>query len=486
MIPKTWFIVFFWISVHTLFAQKQLDPDHVKEDLNIFERILKKGHPSLYDYVSEDSLQFVFEDTKEHLKDSITDIDLFKDMLGITDRIKDGHLFLFPPNTLKSDQYYFPLILKIINTEFYTDTDDFDIPVGSKIIAINNQNITKILEDFKKYPATDGFNLTKKYRDIELKFGLYYIYEYGITRKFEIEYLEPNGAHHTKTVDAESFVKVKLRNTKRQSYFANYHNRENGFDFFDQYIGSKAPFVYYKDDIQLAVLVVNSFGREIQKFKSDLTSIFKEINKKKIKHLVIDIRQNEGGFRPNAIHLFSFITDKPFKQITSEYVTSITIPEKKYVSRRFLDEKPFLTYKFKNHPIYDGWKIDFDDLETIMVPSENRFKGKVYVTTSGTTFSSAAAFALNAKNDPDITVIGEEMGGGYYSHNGEFPVYYELPNSKISFMLFMEKIDNYVIDKTVPKGSGTPPDKYVGITLEDLIEGKDRILDYICRLVRGY
>ena len=60
MMPKTWFIVFFWISAHTLFAQKQLDPAHVKEDLNIFERILKKGHPSLYDYVSEDSLQVVF------------------------------------------------------------------------------------------------------------------------------------------------------------------------------------------------------------------------------------------------------------------------------------------------------------------------------------------------------------------------------------------------------------------------------------------
>ncbi|MEW7290567.1 S41 family peptidase [Aquimarina sp. 2304DJ70-9] len=479
------FIVLIGINIHTLLAQKPIDSLGIKEDFKIFESILKKGHPSLYEYINQDSLDYLFKTTKESLSNDSTDIDLYKKMLQITSTIKDGHLLLFAPNSIKSDQYYFPLILKIINTNLYTDTDDFGIPVGSKIKLINGKKVSKILERLKKYAASDGNNLTGKYRNIELKFGLYFAYEYGIEKQFIVEYTTPAGEDKKTTVIAESFVKVKLRNTKRNSYFAQYHKQKNGFDFFNKFIGNKDPFVYYKNELNTAILVVNSFGGDIGIFKSNLTRIFKEINKKKVRHLIIDVRNNDGGFRPNAIHLFSFLTKNVFKQITSEYVISLSVPEREYATRTFLNEKQFLKEKFENHPIYDGWKLTFDDMETIMVPDKNRFKGKVYVLAGGATFSAGSTFTLNVKNDPDMTLIGEETGGGYYFLNGEFPVYYEFPNSKISMVMSMEKISNYVKDKTIPKGSGVPPDKHIKLSIEDLIKGKDPQLDYIFRLIGG-
>ena len=477
--------VLFCIFTCALSAQKHIDSLDAREDFKIFESILKKGHPSLYEYIDEDSLNYIFENTKESLSTELSDIALYKKMLCVTDKIKDGHLLLFAPNTIKTDQYYFPLILKLINTQFYTDTDDFGIPVGSKITQINGNKISEILERFKKYVANDGYNLTRIYREIELKFGLYYAYEYGIEKKFSIKYIEPDGKEKNSVLSAESFVTVKHRNTKRNSYFANYHQQENGFDFFNSFIGNKTPFVYYKDNIETAVLVVNSFGGDIRIFQSNLTKIFKEINKKKIKHLVIDVRQNDGGFRANAIHLYSFITNNIFKQIKNRYVASLSVPERKYVTRTFLNEKQFLKDKYNNHPIYDGWKLNFDDLETIMVPDKDRFKGNVYVIAGGATFSSGSSFALNVKNNPDITLIGEETGGGYHFFNGEFPVYYELPNSKIVMIMSMEKISNYTKDKTIPKGSGVPPDRHIILTLEDLRSGKDPELDYVFRLIAG-
>lgn len=483
---KTLFTVLLWTNSFIISAQKPVDSVGAIQDFKIFENILKKGHPGLYQYVDQDSLDYLFETTKESISSNETDINLYKKMLRVSDRIKDGHLLLFAPNTVKSEQYYFPLILKIINTELYTDTDDFGIPIGSKINSINTKETDKIIEDFKKYAATDGFNLTRKYRDIELKFGLFYVYEYGVTKKFTVHYTEPNGTNKTIELDAESFVKVKLRNTKRNSYFATYHKAQNGYDFFGKYINNKDPFVYYKDDLSTAVLVVNSFSIDIRTFKSRLVKIFKELKEKKISNLVVDIRNNDGGFRPNSVHLFSFITSKPFKQIVSEYVVSLTVPEKKYATRTFLNEKQFLTDKFKNHPVYDGWKLNFDDLETLMVPDHyNRFKGKVYVLTSGTTFSAASAFALNAKNDKKITLIGEETGGGYHLAYGQFPVYYELPNSKIIMVMSMVKIKNFTKNKDIPAGSGVLPDKYIGLSKKDIIEGKDPLLDYIFRLIKG-
>jgi len=464
-------------------AQKSLDSLAAAKDFTIFENILKKGHPRLFEYLTRDSLDVAFQ-IKQSIDKNITDIALYKKMLQITDRIKDGHLLLFAPKTIKVDQNYFPLILKVINAHFYVDTDDFGIPIGSKITSINGKNDTQILEDFKKYVATDGFNLTRKYRDIELKFGLFYAYEYGITKKFTVEYIAPTGTSKKIELAAESFITTKLRNTKRNSYFAQFHNQKNGFDFFEKHINNKEPFVYYKEELNTAILVVNSFGIDIRIFKSKLVTIFKELKEKKIRRLIIDLRNNDGGFRPNTVHLYSFIAKKPFKQHKSQFVTSLTVPEKDYVTRTFLNEKEFLTKKFKNHPVYDGWTLAFDDLEALMVPDKNKFTGKVYVLTSGTTFSAAASFCINAKND-GITLIGEETGGGYYSSTGNFPVYYELPNSKISLVMSMVKIENYTKDKTVKKGSGILPDQYISLSVKNLIEGKDPLLDYLFRLLKN-
>jgi len=462
-----------------------MDSTAIAEDFEIFKHILEKGHPSLYEYIDKDSLDYIFDTTKDSLVNELSDISLYKKMVQVSDHIKDGHLLLFAPETIKTDQYYFPLILKIIDNTFYTDTNDFGIPIGSRIDSINGIKGSNLLEDLKKYSPTDGYNSTKKLRDIELKFGLFFAYEYGISKQFRIAYTTPDNSNKKLDVAAESFVKVKLRNTKRNSYFSNFHNQKNDFDYFNNYIGNKAPFVYYKEELNTAVLVINSFGGDIRTFKSNLIKIFKEINKKQIHHLVIDVRNNDGGFRPNAIHLFSFITQKTFKQITSEYTVSLSVPERDHATRTFLNEKQFLTDKFKNHPVYDGWKLNFDDMEAIMVPNQNGFKGNVSVLIGGTTFSAGATFALSAKNDPNITVIGEETGGGYYFYNGEYPVFYEFPNSKITMIMSMEKIQQYVKDTSIPKGSGVPPDKYIKLSLKNLIEGKDPLLDYIFRMIKG-
>lgn len=468
-------------------GQKQLNSVKATEDFTIFENILSKGHPGLYEYISKDSLTNLIAAQKNRIDDSINDINLYKSLATITSALGDGHLQLFAPNTLKTQNYYFPLILKIINTEFYTDTDDFSIPVGSKIDRINGIPSATILQKLKKFVSSDGYNITRKYRDIELKFGLYFAYEYGITKNFDITYRSP-GSDDVKTISlaAEPFIKVRLRNAKRNSYFHSFHKAKDTIQYFEKRISNKSPYVYYPKDLKTAVIVVNSFRGDVKIFKSNLIKIFKEINKKRAEHLIIDVRNNDGGYRPNAIHLFNFITETKFKQRTKEFVVTLQIPEKDYIIQTFGDENLFLKAKFQQHPVIDGWEIKFDELETIMVPEKHRFKGKVYVLTSGTTFSAGTEFALDAKNDPKITILGEETGGGYYQHVGQFPVYYELPNSKIIVVMFLEKIEHFVANHDVKKGSGILPDKYITLDRNDLIAGTDPLLKYLYQLISLY
>lgn len=202
--------IVFLITISTsLFAQKTLTPEKAQEDFKIFENILKQGHPALYEYIDQVTLDSILSTTKGSLSEDITDIELFKKMQQITDQIKDGHLLLFAPNTLNTTQYYFPLILKIIQAEFYIDTDDFDIPIGSKVTTINKTPTATILEALKKYAPTDGYNLTRKYRDIELKFGLFYMYEYGVQKEYTVDYITPNGSKKNNHLSCRIFCKCQ-------------------------------------------------------------------------------------------------------------------------------------------------------------------------------------------------------------------------------------------------------------------------------------
>lgn len=107
------------------------------------------------------------------------------------------------------------------------------------------------------------------------------------------------------------------------------------------------PDVYFIDSLNTAVLTMNTFNLELDKFQSRLKDIYKEIRRRKSEHLIIDIRQNEGGYPLNAIHAFSYIANNPFKQRVSSEVITSTVPEKDYsqnIVNGYTYESFFQTY----------------------------------------------------------------------------------------------------------------------------------------------
>ena len=117
-----------------------------------------------------------------------------------------------------------------------------------------------------------------------------------------------------------------------------------------------------------------------------------------------------------------------------------------------------------------------------MIPNKKKFEGKVYVLIRGKTFSEGSSFALFCKNQ-GITLVGEETGGGYYTQTGGYPIIYTLPNSEIKILISFVKINRFIKDETVNKGSGILPDEEVKLTVSDLIEGRDSQLDYVLKQI---
>ena len=464
------------------FGQNDLSQKQVLEDYTIFKEILLNGHPSLYEYTSKtewNSIFSLFE--QKDIKKTRTSNDLFRSISSIADNVKDGHLIIHHPK-MDTVPPIFPLLLKIIDDKLYTDTDDFGIPVGAEITFIDGKKSNILIQEFLKYAASDGYNLSKKYRQIEKEFGILYYYEYGEKESYTVKYSVNNSEVRTIEIVPQSFESIGSRYPNRNSHFAMFHGNTDRVEHFKSTLAQKWPFVYYIDSIKSGVLTVNSFGLDPKEFKSRLVELFKEIKKKKVANLILDIRQNIGGYRINAINLFSFLTEKPFKQRIAESTVTDTLPKERYVIHSMSDYNEFFNTYFVSADQEGGrWILTKDHAQAEMMPYKSPFKGEVYVLIGGNTFSAASAFALNAKNSQEITLIGNETGGGYYFHTAQYSALYELPNSKILVRMPFVHIDKYVRDKSVPKGSGILPDIEVEQTVEDLIEGIDTQLDYILK-----
>ena len=480
--PILYLIIFSTLIVS---GQATLTKEQVIKDYTVLKNILTQGYPSLYEYTSKaewDSLFTNFENEK--LKTIKSDNDLYKSITELTNYTRDGHLIVMRPQ-LTSIPKLFPLLLKIIDAKFYTDTDDFGIPIGSEIISINNINATELRNRLLKYAPSDGYNTSKKDRQIEREFSILHFYEFGSKDTYQVKYKTFSNEVFDKTIKSQSFESIGGRFVNRNSYFSKYHNASDKITFVKNTIGKKEPFVYFVDSLNTAVLTINSFELNVERLQSELKVIFQNINRKKVKHLIVDIRQNDGGYPLNSINGFSYIAKEPFKQKKSSSVITSYLPEDQY-SQNLVNGytyKTFFEKYYQNVPKKENeWTLTDDENESLMIPNKKVFKGKTYVLIGGKTFSAGSSFALFCKNQ-DIILIGEETGGGYYTQTGGYPIIYTLPNSKIKMLISFVKISRYTKDENVIKGSGILPDVEIPLTIKDLIEGKDSQLDYVLKRI---
>lgn len=461
------------------FGQSNIIMDANKSDLVIFKTILEKGHPNLYKYIEKERLDSLYNTLK---KDSCntTQLGLLKNMYKITDAIQDGHIEIYPPIDLVSNSNHFPLTLKIIQNKTYNYITNTSIPAGSIIESINEIPMEEILASLEKYVSSDGSLVQKKQRIIEQNFDVFHLLEYGATKNYTIQFIDPLGIR--KKIELAAITQTDLR--VLQNFVNNeihpFNNKNSSSNYSPD---AQKISISYDHKSHSALLKVKSFSIGSHNFNKYLDQLFSELKKNKIANLIIDIRHNNGGNRANTLRLMSYIATDFFKQRETEHVGSLNIPEKHYAVGSYYEEELSLKEKFKNHPVYDGWTSNFDNLESLMVPTKTRFKGAVYVLISGNTLNEASDFALLTKNDTKITLIGEETGCTYSAHNIGLPVYYKLPQSGIQFSMHLKNVKNFVKIHASTQESGVIPDRFIPYTLKDLVTCDDPQLSYVLKLL---
>jgi hypothetical protein len=460
---------------------KKYSPEALEEDYSIFRSSLEESHPSLYWYTPKDSMEYYFEVGKNKLKDSLTETGFRYVLSYVISKIRCGHTSVRASrgalNFSGTQGMSFPLYIKAWpDTVIVTanlNRKDSNITRGVILKAIDGKPISYIVDSMFSYLSADGYNTTHKYQTLSNGgiFRSLYAVIFGLKQRIPVEFIDTLGNLRTATLSLYNPRADTSRTAVRQGPKLSRKERKQ--------LEREAMRSLRTDTaLHTAFMEVNTFTKGA-KLRSFFRRSFKEIRKKNIANLVIDLRGNGGGSVVLSNLLTKYIADKPFMIADSLYALRRTSAYGKYQNSRFFNWLflQFLTRKRKDGKyhfgLYEGKKFK--------PKGSNHFEGTTYILTGGNTFSAASLVAKTLQEQEDVIVVGEETGGGAYGNTAWLIPDMTLPNTGVRFRLPLFRL---VIDKDAEKGRGVQPEVYSLPTVEAIRRSEDYKMEKVKELIR--
>jgi hypothetical protein len=354
-----------------------------------------------------------------------------------------------------------PLVLFVEGTRAWVQADlspENAIPAGSEVLSIDGvataETITHLADQVS---FADGMSIGAKFLELSTYFGAYYSTFFGSASQYAITYRAPASDEGVTTV-ASAISDTTLT------------------AWWQARRAQVAPLELAYPDESTALLTIRSFWFESKaiKFERFLRDAFEEIQLKDVQHLIIDLRDNEGGKDAYGALLYAYLTDEPFR-----YYDRITVTQRKPFSFREHARLPFYFPLYRllisKEPGGDFVWTHHRNLRE-QKPMPNAFLGDVIVLVNGRSFSVTSEFAAIAKANGRATFIGQETGGGYRGNNSGFFAIVTLPNSRLVVGIPLWGYYTAVADPTESDG-GIRPDIPVLRTIEDVLGARDAELE---------
>jgi hypothetical protein len=434
-------------------------------DINFLQTQLFEKHSGLDTYASLEEINITLNQMKATLPDSMSAIQFYGHISPILSTIKDGHTMLLPPSVYleksNTDSLFLPLRMFNSGDKLYVELNylpEDKIPNGSEIISINGVPAAVILNTMLNGMMRDGHNDAYARWALNWWFAEYFSYWYDHPAKYQIQFINPEGVLQNVIIDGatkEAYNEYRAKRYPNRSFTRTYDHKPG------------TAVVFTLDTINsIAIMKIKDWDEAVlkntyhQKLRKTIDSCFDSIFLFHIQHLVIDIRDNQGGSLVNSKHVLSYLLNTSFDLVDNYYK----------VSNPALDAG---NSRYK--------KTSGENSKSNKIRKEI-YTGKVYVLTNGGSFSNSGLFASTLKRNNRALFIGEETGGSIYSLNANTKSL-TLPNTQIQFELTTKR---FAINESIPNaGRGLIPDYVVHPTITNLVEGRDVILEKALDVIQG-
>ena len=208
---------------------------------------------------------------------------------------------------------------------------------------------------------------------------------------------------------------------------------------------------------------------------------FRLIKEQHAENLVIDIRANGGGKVNNYAKLATYLRINKFKVADSAYAIRKDFGGYgKYFSQSFINNLALGIFTTKRK---DGnYHFNYWENHWFKPQKQNFYSGNIYLIISGPTFSAATLFAHTMKNQSNVTLVGEETGGGDHGNNGLMIPYITLPNTKMKVRMPIFRVIQF--EHGEKNGRGVMPDVYVAPSAKAALDQVDLKMKKTLELIR--
>lgn len=449
---------------------RTFSPDELKADFDVLWAVLSEGHGGFDRYTPVDTLKKSFETIKSGLTGSLSAIDLYARLLPFIAEIKDGHTRMsLPPDAsayLDAKPVHVPFGLRILGDRAYILRDltaDRTLGEGAELLSIDGRPVQDVLAALLPLVPADAGIRTARLRRLEPPgvFSQMLALRFGTRDSFRVR-IRPFRGQAAKEVTVPGITASDLGRLLKERYPATTERRPS---YELSFRGSTA------------ILTVRQFGDDPDKtrprFPDFLTQTFLALEEKKTPGLIIDLRGNGGGFDEYGKFLFAHVMDRPFL-----YYWALEAKKDRYDLFRYTDETPAAAEELAK-PLQKNARGWFDVLghpnRGLQSTRKPHFAGRVAILVDGGSFSATGETTSAFHYYKKAVFFGEECGAGYYGNTSGFMVTVTLPHSgirvRVPLILYTMAVEGY------PKDRGLVPDFPVTPTIDDLMAGRDTVLE---------
>lgn len=236
----------------------------------------------------------------------------------------------------------------------------------------------------------------------------------------------------------------------------------------------------------IGVLTMNSFGLRGWKamtldYKQFLAETFARLQSQGIPHLILDIRENNGGSDEMADELFSYLppTKTLFKREGRTRYVTFPASLKPY-AQTWGDEPWYYQLDPKPPTPKNGYYIFKENFTTAVKRSDKHiYDGSCYLLTGPGNTSLAFYTALSFQKQQLGTIVGRETGGNLNGINGGQILFLRLPNSGIE--IDFPVMGGFTI--SLQPNTGVQPDVKTVYKVEDVVQHRDLEMEIVLKMI---
>lgn len=503
--------------------------EELKEDVDYLFTQLEKNFPNLYGYISKEELNQKIIDFKKGLE-PMNSNQFYHELYPLVSEIRQGHLRIspaFPVRDRKIRRKYRKATSNFKHIDFawienqvvvedtYGEIDS--LILGSRLLAIDSVKTKDLMDRWVKKVASDGFNTTFQPKIVADRILRFYRFDVGRTDSITL-HLEKADSTFTQAMQ-QVFKNKANKKEKKDAKSENLENdsiiekpeklsfserkEERKKDRALKRFNKKRGYIKLKDkstrefkmigtDSNIAYLRIRSFSGWYRWSRKFYEETFNTIDSLNSKNLILDLRDNTGGSLKEIGNLYGYLANSDY-QLVNPLETK----------RRFIETKTM----WSGRPTFFGnflkilatpGTIVYDIIKTkkkkgklavyykytkSQSPKPMAFKGDIYVLINGLSFSASSVLSQNLHGSKRAIFIGEETGGAYNSTVAGTYLSRYLPNSKLFVPVWMMNFESDY--KVEPDGYGIKPDIKIEPKLEDLLNGRDTVLEKAINVIKS-